>query len=709
VHRMATLAVLALMIAGISLGVGWAAPQPLPTPMMHRLQLTPAMRVNQFESAMNANKVTQKDQRAAIAKFKQLPDELQDQIITTLQPDYAKLVRADDLLMTRVDARWLRDHLELAFMISSIWPSQGTPDGWGYAYGMSFNDDCKIFFDGVEVETYYLSWSFEFFPNSLAFKIPAAASRGVEHEVYARNMTNSNQTAIKMYEIVAPRSYRGIWGWKFHNFSDNTIPWHLYSNYFGESAVEYSNGTHRPAAQAWYDSAYKGAGGGGNCYGMSVSSLRFRNSNFSHMNWGTWLNDPANHHQWLWDYEWQTETKETVQQMQGSWYTQEQLDAYVAADSAQDARGCYNRVASLVTQPQNRPVLVYWGNGWGHAVVPYGVRVNGDAREMLVYDNNNPYRENETGNVDPSIATVNWGANTFSCGGGTTGICVSYNECTPANPHLPGSEYGGPGAETSVIVASSDTKINQITDEAGRTFFNPDGTRNTNPNTSIPNSTVLYPLVQGPVIRGPVLRGPVLRGPVLQRPEIAPRVPTDAPTVFVFANSSGKDLQIALSGPAEKQCSLFQRGVVFEARANGAGDLKLNDLLSDTFTVEVLNPQALQVTRLQFIRSTRPGDKMFNLDNLRGLDAQTLRLLPNKPGTRLDVEGGPALQFDLQIQGPVGQGANVRNFTNLALQAGAALRLQPTDWKSLGQSQLRLQLRNLGTNQVIQTQTLDPQ
>ncbi len=103
--------------------------------MMHRLQLTPAMRVNQFESAMNANKVTQKDQRAAIAKFKQLPDELQDQIITTLQPDYAKLVRADDLLMTRVDARWLRDHLELAFMISSIWPSQGTPDGWGYAYG----------------------------------------------------------------------------------------------------------------------------------------------------------------------------------------------------------------------------------------------------------------------------------------------------------------------------------------------------------------------------------------------------------------------------------------------------------------------------------------------------------------------------------------------------------------------------------------------
>lgn len=687
-------------LALVALTVGTISTQAedlrLQTNSLTAIQLTPQMRLQEFQGVLKQHKVRGQDRTAAMDKFKSLPAGLQNSIVATIKPEYARLVNGDQLVMTKANAQWVRDHLQLAFLISSIWPSQGIPSGWSYAFGTSFNDDCKVYVDGVQVPTYYLDWNMEFFPRSLAFEIPEGASLGVEHAVQARNATAGKQTGDFMYEIIAPRSYRGIWGWKFSNFSDNNIPWHLYSNYFGANSVQYANGTHRPAAQAWYDSAYKGAGGGGNCYGMSVSSLRIRNDNFSHMNWATWLNAPANYHSLLWDYDWQTETKETVQQMQGSWYTQEQLAAYGTADAAQDARGTYNRVAQLVTNSTNRPVLVYWGNGWGHTVVPYAVRVNGDAHEMLIYDNNHPYSMIETGNVDPNVATVNWAANTFSCEGGNSATAVSYEEVTPANPHLPGSEYGGPGSATSVLVVAGGIKVNQITDEGGRRLFNSDGSRNTNPNTSIPNATILYPLVQGPVLRGPLLRGPTINGLQLAR-----RIPADAPTTFVFGSSVGKSLLVSLNGTGQAQCGFFQPGSVVLATTNGAGEMKLNNVLSNTFAVEALNPAGLQLTGVQFIRSTPAGDRLFDLRNLRGLDANTLRLTPLRDGRQLDVQGGPGLQFDLRLEGPIGQGAGVRNFSNVALQANAKLLLQPVNWKQLGTTGLQIQLFSTKTNTLI--------
>ncbi|MCD6361732.1 MAG: hypothetical protein J7M38_12830 [Armatimonadetes bacterium] len=675
-----------------------AAEVSLQTQPIHTLQMSPLMRTQELRTILKQHKLPRQQQNEITGQFKQLPDDLQISILATLDSDFAKATNNDYLTMLRPEVSRLADILQLAFGIGNIWPEDGYAGQWSYAFGVGFGNDCQVYFDGSPVETYYLDWSDEFFPRSLAFHIPENTMRGVDHNVKVRNTADNRETSTVSYRVIAPRGYRGTWGWKFHNFSEPTIPWHLYANYFGQATVEYGDGTHRPAAQAWYDSAYKSAGSGGNCYGMSVSSLRFRNGNFSHMYWATWLNDPANHHFWLWDYNRVTETTETVQQMQGSWYTQEQLDAYCAADAAQDARGTYNRVAQLVADYVNRPVLVYWGPNWGHAVVPYAVRVNGDAHEMLLYDNNNPYRMNENGDPDPSVATVNWAANTFRCGTADEATAVSYEEVTPADPHLPGEEYGGPGSNTIVLVASAEAKVQQITDEDGRTLLGADGRRNEDPNTGIADASILYPLIQGPV----------LRGQLTTRAQLKLRPPADAPTVYVFRNARGKSLQVNITGRGDKQLSYFAPGMVMQVQATGQGQVQLSNILQARFTAEMSNPAALQPTNIRLIRSEPAGDRVFDLRDLRGLDENILRLTPIRGGERLEIQAGPEVQFNLRLQAPAGRGMRTGNFENIALQAGLKLQVGPQDWTRLRNTRLQLQFRNITNNQVINQILLPP-
>ncbi|MGI5819401.1 MAG: hypothetical protein ACOX9R_15035, partial [Armatimonadota bacterium] len=427
----------------------------------------------------------------------------------------------------------------------------------------------------------------------------------------------------------------------------------LYAHYFGASTVEYANGTHRPAAQAWFDSAYTRAGAGGNCYGMSVSSLRVKNHQYDHMFHASYFQNAATAQSHVWWYPWNDTTRETVQQQQGAWYTQEVLDVYVNLANNQTPRDVFNRAQSLVGQATNRPVLVYWAPTWGHAVVPYATETDGNTRRIICYDNNNPFRRTETGSIDPDVATVDWAANTFSRGSANTAQLFSYQECTPANPHLPGAEYGGPGANTVVAVLSNTANVQQITDENGRTFFNPDGSINENPGTRIPNSAYLPPLVQIPPQPRVIQRPPI--GQIGQLAQLQP--PPDAPHIFVFGEASGKSLTFNVAGQGAKQMDLFSNGRIFSVQSTGAGQIQASNLLQQPRLV-LLNAQGVAPTQLQFIRSTAAGDRVFQLQNLRNLGAQQLELVPNVQGTELEVLGPPNLQFNLGVLGPVGQGCS---------------------------------------------------
>lgn len=671
-------------------------------PTLQHIQLTPIQLSQRFEAILKEQGVVGELNEGAVEKFRALPTDLQSNIIMTLDRDYATIWHRDDLVISRIRPEILDRIRELRlFAIGSIWPNQGSPGGWSYAFGRGFNSDCVVVFDGTPVESHYLGMHIEFFPNSMAFKVPTNASRAQQHDVMVRNTTNGDETAVVRYEIIAPRGYRGYNGWRFSNFSRATIDWKLYRHYFGALTVEYANGTRRPAAEAWYNSAYKSAGAGGNCYGMSVSSLRVRNNQYDHMfHAGHFQNAPTAQSS-VWLYEWNDTTRETVQQQQGAWYTQEVLDVYVNLRNNQTPRDVFNRAQSLVLDWVNRPVLVYWAPTWGHAVVPYSTQVDGNTRRIICYDNNNPYRENETGAIDPDIATVDWAANTFSRGSATTAQLFSYEECTPSNPHLPGAEYGGPGQNTVVAVLSHSAKVQQITDEAGRRFFNPDGTINEDPGSRIPMSAYMPPLVQQ-MPQPRVITRPQL-GQVQQLAGLQP--PPDAPHVFVFGEASGKSLTFNVAGEGAKQLDLFSHGRIFRLESTGVGEVRFNNLLQLP-TMQLLNAQSIAPTGVQFIRSTTQGDRAFLLNNLRNLGTQELQLLPNAQGTELEVIGPPNLQFNLNLLGPVGQGMQGADFANIGLQAGAKVNVAPLNWGALQTSELRMQQLNLQNNAVIQQQTI---
>ncbi|NPV45906.1 MAG: hypothetical protein HPY69_03020 [Armatimonadetes bacterium] len=649
------------------------------------IQSSQALRLNEFRQVMDRAKVPENVRRTYESSFQQLPPDLQLDLLSHTSVSVAQALDRRVISESIVSAR-VRPDLVLRFAISSIWPDQGPAGGWAYIFGVGFGADCKALLDGSMTESYYVEYS-EFFPRSVAFRIPSGTSRGVDHQVVVRNTATNKSTSAYTYRVVAPRGYRGYWGWQFANFSWTSIPWELYRDYFGQGTVEYADGTHRPAAQSWFDSAYTKAGQGGNCYGMSVSSLRLRNAEL-HTYWHGWFDNPANHQAYTWFYPWRVETRQTVQEDQGAWYTQEVLDVHTSLYNAQTHRQVFDRAASLVNQLTNRPVLVIWAPTWGHAMVPYKTEVAGDDRRIFVWDNNNPYREDETGSTDPNVAHVAWGSNTFSYGGANKAVCMSYEECTPANPHLPGSEYGGPGAETVVAVLSPGTRATQITDEKGRRFFNPDGSVNNDPNTRITNSMRVLPLVLPPYSGNPPSGAE------------APRLPANYPDIYVFRQAAGKSLTFSLAGQQAKQLNLYSHGMVFELQAAGAGEVRLLDLLRPSYRAELPTPGTLQVSEVGFIRSRGVGDRVLRALNFRNLGAQSLVVGTTPDGGQLEVRGAAGLQFDLRLIGPAGRGQQGGLFRDLQLQQGTRAVIIPTNWASPAQSALNLQLRNLQSNQL---------
>ncbi len=641
-----------------------------------QLDLSALQRSQEFGQVLSEHKVAGDKQTEYIQQFRNLPSDLQESLLTVMSPKWAKQVALPTATLPVVRARELikiGPILLLKLALTSFWPDEGSPDCWAYAFGFRLNENCQIYFDGSAVETYYLGWAVEFFPSSLAFRVPAGASVGTEHDVYAHNTATGKDSATKQYRIIVLRGYRGTWGWQFSNFSRNTIAWHLFRDFFGAAAVENPDGTPKPAAAAWYHSRYKGVGGGGNCYGMSVSSLRGYNDTINTYHQG-WFANPANHENFVWPYPWRVETRESVQEDQGGQLSLELATYINNYYNTQSSRDVWNRVQSNLLP--TRPVLGMWSGTGGHAVVPYGTQVSGDDHQIRLYDNNNPYSETESGSPDPNVAHVAWGANTFSYGGYFKAVCLTYAECiTP--PHLPTEAVGGLGAETAIAVVGADTELRQITDEEGHTFFNADGTVNEDPTTRIPFSMKFIPLTGGPV-------------------------PPDAPQTFIFTHATGKSLSFNLQGAQSKVFHLFMPGSVFVAEGIGTGQVRVRNIAQSNRSLILLNPSNFQPTRLEIIKSLAIGDRVFELQNLRNLGTEKLQLIPAANGSSLQVIGQQGAEFDMILQGPRGQGMHQGSFLNIGLQAGTKAILTPTQWGNLSQGSLDLQLRNLQNNQLQQ-------
>ncbi|MFP3904847.1 MAG: hypothetical protein ACLFWB_11450, partial [Armatimonadota bacterium] len=446
-------------------------------------------------------------------------------------------------------------------------------------------------------------------------------------------------------------------------------------DFFGQSAVEYSNGVHRPSAQAWYDSRYKGVGGGGNCYGMSVASIRSmrREVTTLHSAWFT-----NNQEDFTWLYPWNTQTKQTVQEDQGG-----QLSAEMAAKindlwNNQDHREAWNRANTLTSNYNQYAIVAFWGSGWGHAVVGYDTEVDGDQRKLLMYDNNSPYRENETGGPDKSISRVNWSANTFTYPGTSAYkmVCFSYADALQG-PSLPAEATGG--AMGTVIAAVNGGDVTQITDNEGNRFFNDDGSINTNDATRIPNSMKFVPLTG--------------------------TTPTNYPDTFIFSNINNKNLTFTIEGSGNKSFRMFQAGDVFEANFSGQGDIRCEKILSDERALVIGDPGALQPIMLKLIK-VLPSERVYQMDNFGLISTQAIKLQPT--AENLNVESAANLRFNMEFATFADNAMQSQAFRNVAVQANQKGVVAPTNWNNLRTSELKLQLLNPKTNQQIRDINIRP-
>jgi hypothetical protein len=156
-------------------------------------------------------------------------------------------------------------------------------------------------------------------------------------------------------------------------------------------------------------------------------------------------------------------------------------------------------------------VLCMQNGGNGHCIVPYAVepQPNGDFT-IENYNPNVPYaaNENHASALAQSRITVHSANNTYQLGdgsefsGGLTGIEV-----------FPYSTFNSPAAPTSLTglvdivfgsIQGTGVKTTQITDSSGHQLLNADGSWNTNPATRIPDSAVL-PVFGGKAVPGTML------------------------------------------------------------------------------------------------------------------------------------------------------------------------------------------------------------
>jgi hypothetical protein len=186
------------------------------------------------------------------------------------------------------------------------------------------------------------------------------------------------------------------------------------------------------------------------------------------------------------------------------------LENYVGQIAADELLGVSNLIGGIKGElAQGRPVPICFQEGGfgGHCVLAYNVEDVGNGTEILdIYDPNTPFLASEdNASASPSVPGVKNGA-----AHGNRVLASSITIDSSGHWRYNGADNvsGGLGSiamaplsvfDSHSLLASSLTSLltlgvfgsaaeTQVTDAAGHTLLNPDGSPNTDPNTNIPNA-----------------------------------------------------------------------------------------------------------------------------------------------------------------------------------------------------------------------------
>lgn len=565
------------------------------------------------------------------ADFAALPQEAQDAVLARLDPGFAAKVflPAAPSFVLIPDAATL-----LAPTIQEIYPAQGQTGQTSVIIGRNLSAPaCEVTIDGKVIPSHaYLGMRL--------VKLPASVSPGTTHDVLVRNTQLNRHSEWFTYKVVAARGYRGIHGWKFPNFGSPELGWNLFRDYFGAAAVEFPGGLRRPSAQAWYDSTYKGVAKGGDCFGMSVRSVRTRLHAWTGPAKSWW---PSHVKPTVWDYDSGAEVLDSIREDQAGQLCLQAMavitDRAHHQDHSMATLFILTSLAAALNAPAQQPILGIWqGKTKGHAVIPYRVENSGGAFRISLYDNNKPYRESEL-NDNGSLATVS--ANTFSYGGWDRMIAYTFAEVAPATPWLPIDAMfaqGSLGADTAVLVVDDPSAVRQISDEAGRTFYQGTG-ENRHPGSRIPDSMRFVPMTGG-------------------------EVPADYPAIFVFNKARGRALTVDLTQAKPGAVRLFSAGKLMTL-VGQSGRIQFQGLHTAAQTLKVADPVALKLQEVSVLASeTDRSEKVYRLDGLAGIQKGL--------EVQLDPKG---VLVSHGMAGAAGLGIQVKRFSAAGMDEGAVHKL----------------------------------
>jgi hypothetical protein len=177
-----------------------------------------------------------------------------------------------------------------------------------------------------------------------------------------------------------------------------------------------------------------------------------------------------------------------------------------------DGGNIANRVRNILRSGRDALISMQHGSS-GHNVVGYNLRDDGAGGYWIdVYDNNRPFLASEntnasshSGREDNSrihiTAGGNWEFGALGWSGGPRSIIITKATDIPVTPTMPTSLAG-----LITIIFGDAAKAAQVTDSAGRTLINPDGSPNLDKN-GVPDSTVFYPTGPAKTVRPIVLLG----------------------------------------------------------------------------------------------------------------------------------------------------------------------------------------------------------
>lgn len=686
------------LFALLAASVSWAQPTPGPLPGSRALGgvKLPAVQLSlqpeaQFSALLKAQNMPEATMQKDLAAFKALPLPVQEELVRQIEPA-DKVQRQDPGVRVLKPSPWARidpERIQLLLrpVLSSVSPPDGAKGEYGLAIGDNFRSTSKVFLNNVELSTTPISFWGDASPRFLSFQLPTTGvTVGATYPIQVRTGTIASGNVD--FQIVSPRGYRGKWGWKVANRGGPTIPWAIYRNYFGASAVEFADGSHRPAAQSWYDSRYKGIGGGGNCYGMSLSSLRVKHDNLTGLLHRAWF--IANPKRWVWDYDTNRnldEVWQTVMEMQGNQLSEPQHTLLWDRINNQTANQAWEFARDHVDLPEPHGVVMGITGGGGHAVVVYDVGPDQASRQFMLYDNNTPYAITETGGPDKSIATTNKTANTFSYGSYNRVGTYDLPELLVA-PNLP-TEAGGPGmgaaANSSYLSVTPPARVAQISDPQGNTYY-VGGNENTGANR-IPGVIRTFPLGNPP----------------------AP----DYPETWLLMNSRGRDYTIEIDNPtrAATTINFTQKGLVTDLVATGA-QIRLASSAVNTNqpVLRLLNPSAMNLQALKLIGITGPAEeRTFDIRGLQGAGAEPVEvgLETGNSALRMVNRGGAALNAQVRLSVDAPNLHSATGLVGLSIEPAQTGVLRPGNWRNIQGQSLQLDRLNL-TGARLRTDQIRP-